>query len=172
MAMSRRSVLLIPLLLLAALLPCCDKEIDGYMAASTISDKGFLKSNAKPISSGQPVRLWGFVDYGNLYGNPGARKVLGDLWGGDGPTSTSWRFNLKAAESDATGESFAVHVPDDAGRDAVLSVFVKNAKTNKPTRVFLKGRFFSFNAPSNLVRHTGLYLELDSSGDISFTSDE
>jgi hypothetical protein len=163
--------LLIALLLLAALLPGCDEDTGGFMAASTISDKGFLTSNSIPLSDGQPVRLWGFVDYGNLYGNAGARKVLGELWSGDGPTSASWRFNLKARKDDATGDSFAVHVPDDAGRDAVLKVFVANAQANKPTRLFLKGRIFSFAAPSGFVRHTGVYLILESSDDIAFAGD-
>lgn len=115
---------------------------------------------------GSEIRVWGYVDYANLYGDAGAKAILGEFWSGEGPDAASWRFNLKAAEDDAAGQSFAVHVPDDGRRDEVLRVFVANARAGKPTKVFLRGRLFTFAAPANARALTGLYMELQSADDI------
>ena len=96
--------------------------------------------------------------------------MLGDLWRGDGPAPAYWRFNLKARADDAAGHSFAVRVPNDGQQDNILKVFVANARSEQPTRVFLKGRLFTFDAPTNLDFKTGLYLDLESSADILFSN--
>lgn len=141
----------------------------GYLAAATISRNGFaLDSEALRHSQGQHIRLWGYVDHGNLYGDAGARSILAEWWSGDGPNPATWRFNLKAREDDATGRSFAVYVPNDPGREAVLQTFVADARAGKPTRVFLSGRLFTFDAPTSGAVLTGVYLALQSSREILF----
>ena len=83
------------------------------------------------------------------------------------PTSAaSWRFNLKARPGDETGESFAVHVRNDSGRAALLDAFVADARLRRPTKVFLQGRVFSFDAPTEGATLTGLHIEVLSSQDI------
>lgn len=167
-----RISLLMALIMATAVVPGCNERNGDYIAAAAISENGFARSAAMPAPDGQPIKLRGFVDYSNLFGDTGARSVLGDLWSGGGPGPATWRFNLKAHEDDPAGNSFAVHVPNDETRDAILGIFVANARAKKPTRVFLKGKVFTFAAPTNFVRHTGLYVELASSGDILFTPGE
>ncbi|MGD9295854.1 MAG: hypothetical protein PVG47_00535 [Chromatiales bacterium] len=64
------------------------------------------------------------------------------------------------------GHSFPVHVPDDAGRDKLLRVFVEDARKQKPTEVYLKWRLFTHKAPTQFSDLTGLHLEVRSSQDI------
>ena len=59
-----------------------------------------------------------------------------------------------------------VRVPNDPGRDNLLRTFVADAKAGRPTKVFVKGTLHAFDAPTNGITLTGLYLELGSSGDI------
>ncbi|MCB0124641.1 MAG: hypothetical protein KDE58_20440 [Caldilineaceae bacterium] len=154
-------------LLIATLLVGCNDQKGDYIAASTISANGFA-GNAEKIRGldGQEVKVWGFVDHGNLYGDEGAKAILGAWWGGDGPSATSWRFNLKAHAEDAVGHSFAVHVLNDPGRDNLLEAIVTDAKAGKPTQVFVTGRLFTFDAATNRTFLTGLYMEVRSSADI------
>lgn len=114
---------------------------------------------------GQEIKVWGFVDHSNLYGDEGAKKILENWWSGAGPSATTWRFNLMAKEQDE-GRSFSVQVPNDQGRDELLRVFLADAKAQKPTRVFVKGKIFSFEAPTNGITLTGLYMVVQSSQDI------
>lgn len=145
----------------------CSQVIGGYVAVSTFSQGGFARNPAAVAAlAGQDVQIWGFVDHGNLYGNDDARAVLGNWWSGDGPDENTWRFNLKANANDETGRSFAVHVPGDEGRDALLALFAADAATQTPTRVFVKGRLYTFDAPGNVTTRTGLYMEAASSADI------
>jgi hypothetical protein len=149
----------------AALLLCgCDRTIDGYLPASAISSDGFARGaeTARGLQ-GQEVRLWGFVDHANLYGDAGTREILGELWGGAGPSGTSWRFDLLARADDPAGHSFQVHCPNDPGRDALLRRFVEDARAGRPTRVFVSGTMRSFAAPTNLGRRIGLSMETPSS---------
>jgi hypothetical protein len=158
------------LLVVTPLLWGCDARQGDYVPASSISRKGFAKdAEAVRAANGREVKLWGFVDHGNLYGDEGARKVLQDLWAGDGPSRTTWRFDLKAGRGDAVGQGMPVHVPNDEGRDALLRRFVADARAHRPTRVFLEGKLFTFDAPTNVVRLEGLYMELRSSDDILLT---
>ena len=155
------------ILFVALLLAGCDQRADGYLAASAISQNGFA-ANGKGVQQalGREIRLWGFVDHGNLYGNDGARRILAEWWSGDGPSATTWRFNLKAKADDEVGRSFQVHVPNDPGRDALLKAFLADARAGKPTKVFLKGRLFTFDAPTNARTLVGLTMDVQSSRDI------
>lgn len=155
--------------LLAVILPLvgCRDGTDGYIAAAEISERGFARNGeAMRDTESREIRIWGYVDHGNLYGDAGARAILGDWWSGEGPGPTAWRFNLKARKDDAVGQSFPVSVPNDAGRDAVLNVFLADARAGRPTKVFLKGRLSGFDAPTQGGLLTGLYLELQSSREI------
>jgi hypothetical protein len=148
----------------------CDEHLDGYIPVKEIARKGFLiEQQATGEFSGKEVRLRGYVDHGNLYGDNGVREILREWWAGEGPDAGSWRFNLKADADDALGHSFPVHVPDDAGADELLRKFVADARKQKPTKVFLKGTLFTYEAPSQGSTLTGLYLEVGSSQDIQLT---
>jgi hypothetical protein len=163
--MNRRLVYMI--LALTLLLAGCTGQSGGYTAASSISKDGFATDGqAMRKASGQEIKLWGYVDHGNLYGDERAREILQDWWSGKGPAPTTWRFDLKARDNDATGHAFAVHVPNDAGRDALLKVFAADAKAKRPTKVFIKGKLFTFDAPTGGVLLTGLRMEVQSSADI------
>ena len=155
-------------ILTAISLAGCDERMGEYVAASAISDSGFARVPITPIADGDEIQVWGFVDYGNIYANGDAREILGNLWSGEGPDPRTWRFNLKAHNNDPIGQSFAVLVPEDNARNTVLKTFAMNARARKPTRVFLRGRMFTFEAPTNSGRRTGLRLELESGRDIGF----
>jgi hypothetical protein len=88
-------------------------------------------------------------------------------WRGTRPGDLA--FQSQGLSGRSPGNSFAVHVPVDGKRDGILGLFVANAGAKKPTRVFLKGKVFKFDAPTNFTRQTGLYVELASSDDILFT---
>ena len=143
----------------------CGDGTGGYTAAATFSANGFLRNGNL---SGGEARIWGYVDHRNLYGDGSAKEILEDWWSGDGPGPTTWRFTLKARQHDEPGHSFPVHVPNDPGRDALLRAFVRDARDRAPTRVFLKGRIRTFEAPTNLARHIGIQMELQSSRDVLF----
>ena len=154
------------MLLITTSLVGCDGRIGNYVAASSISTNGFARNdNGLRNADGQTIQIWGFVDHRNMYGNDGAKKILEEWWSGDG-SSTSWSFNLKGEEHDEPGHSFAVHVPNDQGRDGLLRVFLKDARERRPTKVFLKGKIFTFDAPMNFGVGTGLNMELQSSRDV------
>jgi hypothetical protein len=160
--------LIIFIFVVAACLAGCNGQTGDYVAASSISTDGFARNEqAVRQLDGQEVKLWGYVDHGNLYGDEGAREILGDWWSGAGPDAETWRFHLKANADDAVGKSFAVTVPNDAGRDALLRQFVADAQAQQPTRVFLTGRLTTFDAPSSDGVRTGLLLDVQSSSDIS-----
>ena len=158
---------LIIILVVATFLVGCSEQIGDYIAASSISENGFARDEEQVRElEGDEVNLWGFVDHANMYGDEGAKAILEEWWSGEGPSATTWRFNLKAREDDKVGQSFAVHGPNDEGRDNLLQAFVADARAQKPTRVFVKGRIFTFDAPANAISRTGLYMELLSSHDI------
>jgi hypothetical protein len=145
----------------------CSQQIGEYVAASSISKNGFARDAAAMRKlDGQEIMLWGYVDAGNIYGDADAKEILGDLWSGDGPDATTWRFNLKAEASDKVGNSFSVLVPNDPGRDELLKAFVADANAQKPTKVFVKGKLRTFDAPTNTGALTGLTMALGSSEDI------
>jgi hypothetical protein len=145
----------------------CSQQIGDYVAASSISKNGFARDAAALRRlDGQEIMVWGFVDASNIYGDAGAKEILGDWWSGDGLDASTWRFNLKAREGDKRGDSFSVLVPNDPGRDDLLKAFVADANAQKPTKVFVKGKLHTFDAPTNTGTLTGLTIELGSSSDI------
>lgn len=147
----------------------CAGPVGDYVAASAVSRGGFARNaEAMRAVEGREIRLWGYVDHANLHGDAGARRILAEFWSGDGPRPATWRFDLKAEANDAAGHSFAVHVPNDEGQQDILRAFVADARARRPTRVFLKGRLFTFAAPTNAVSLTGLNMEIESSKDIQF----
>jgi len=155
------------LLLVVILVVGCTNQIGGYEAAYSISKKGFTKNlDSFGEMEGQVVQLWGYVDQGNIYGDEETKMILGDWWSGYGPSSTKWQFNLKARSNDKTGESFAVIVQNDEGRDDLLRAFLADANAQKATKVFLRGRISTFDASSNLQKLQGIILEVQSSNDI------
>ena len=148
----------------------CRDTPSGYEPASSISKGGLARNPGKMRAiDGQEIRLWGFVDHGNLYGNDGAKAILDEWWSGYGPNAATWSFNLKADKDDKTGHSFRVTVPNDPGRDAILEAFVADARTRKPTKVYVKGRIFAFAMPTNAATLTGLSMTLECSRDIAFS---
>jgi len=143
--------------------------IASYLPVAAIARNGFVRDKgAVAEAQGREIRLWGFVDSGNLYGDEDTRRILCDWWSGEGPSAGIWRFNLKAEADDPVGHSFAVFVPNDAGRQDRLERFVTDARAGRATRVFVMGRLDTFQAPSQYLKLTGLYLQLSSSQDIRF----
>jgi hypothetical protein len=102
----------------------------------------------------------------------GAKAILQEWWSGEGPGPGTWRFNLKAEADDVVGRSFAVHVPNDAGWEDQLRRFVADARAGRPTKVFVSGRPFTFDAPTQARDLTGLYLELESSREIRLAASD
>lgn len=117
-----------------------------------------LKTRKQMIeANGSEIKTWGFVDYSNIFA---------DGVDGSRPNSTKWRFDLKAKPNDEAGSSFSIYLPKDEGRDKLLEVFTANEKEGKPTRVFVKGKIFTFDVPTNFNLLTGLYMEVESATDI------
>jgi hypothetical protein len=155
------------LAIFASLLAGCSQQPGGYLAASAVSRDGFARSPAAVDAlADQDVQIWGYVDHGNLYGDDAAQAILGDWWSGPGPDDGTWRFDLKANADDKVGQSFAVHAPNDPGRDDLLKRFVADARAQQPTRVFVTGKLFTFAAPANIAARTGLTMAVASSAAI------
>ena len=151
----------------AALLVGCAERIGGYLPVSSFAKNGFARSDqALRELNGRQIRVWGFVDHHNLYADPSAKPILGDWWSGEGPGAATWRFDLMAKADDGAGHGFQVHAPNDQGRDDLLRVFAADARAGTPTRIFVEGRLFTFDAPTNTTTLTGLYLKVRSSQDI------
>jgi hypothetical protein len=157
----------------ACALAGCIGQTGDFMPASAISGNGFARDGAAMRAlDGQVVKLWGFVDPGNVYGDAGAHEILGDWWSGPGPDAATWRFDLKANADDATGHSFAVHAPNDPGRDDLLERFVADAQAQQPTKVFVTGKLYTFAAPANIAVRTGLTMAVSSSAAILLDAPE
>jgi hypothetical protein len=149
-----------------ALAGCAD-QVGEYLPVSAIAQGRFVADQAALAEwRGEEVRLWGFVDQGNLYGDADAKRVLGEWWSGDGPDPDHWRFDLKAQADDPVGRSLPVLVPNDAGREDLLERFVADARARRATKIFVTGRLFTYLAPTQILDRTGLYLELRASDDI------
>ena len=67
------------LLAVTMLIAGCGARIGDHMAAATISKDGFVR-NADTIRrlAGQKVKLRGYWDQGNPYGDEGAKQILGE----------------------------------------------------------------------------------------------
>lgn len=147
----------------------CGSQINGYLPVSGIAREGFLSGQGHSLSAqGRQIKLWGYVDHGNLYGDMNAKRILGEWWSGEEPRSGTWRFNLKAADDDAVGHSFAVFVANDPERQQILERFVADARAQRPTPVYVRGELFRFEAPTQARDLTGIYMEVTSSADIKF----
>jgi len=145
----------------------CGEPVGEHLPVSAIARGGFVSDERTTAEAhGRAVRLWGFVDPGNLYGDAAAKRVLGEWWSGEGPDPDHWRFDLKAQADDPVGRSFAVLVPNDAGREDLLERLVADARARRPTKIFVTGRLFTFPAPTQILDRTGLLLQLRSSQDI------
>lgn len=145
----------------------CRDTAGGPIAASAISENGFARDGqAMRALDGTRIRVWGFVDHGNLYGDEGAREILGQWWSGEGPDADTWSFHLKAEEDDEVGHSFAILVPDGEERDDLLRAFVADAEGGRPTGVVVTGTLRTFDAPTQAATRTGLSLVLQSSRDL------
>ncbi len=156
-------------LAVASCIVSCGSPAGDYTPVSSISTHGFARNGEQMRRlAGQEIRLWGFVDHHNLFGDDDVRDILGDWWGGAGPDPATWSFHLKARAGDAAGQSFAVFVPNDEGRDEVLRTFRADAMAGRPTKVFVTGTLFTFDAPTNTRSLTGLYMRLGSSHDVLF----
>lgn len=148
-------------------IPACSVIPGEYVAAHSFSRSGFASNSAELRRLvGREVLVRGFVDHRNLHGDEGAREILGDWWGGYGPSEDFWGFGLKAESADPAGHSFTVLVPNDLLRDDLLRLFLVDARAGRPTTVYLRGRISTFNAPMNLVSKTGLRMKVDSSVNI------
>ena len=145
----------------------CGGPVGEYLPVSDIARGGFVSDERTMAEMhGREVRLWGFVDQGNLYGDAEAKRVLGEWWSGEGPDPDHWRLGLKARADDPVGDSLAVLVPNDAERGDLLDRLVADARAGRATRIFVTGRLSSFDAPTQILDLTGLYLQLRSSRDI------
>jgi len=145
----------------------CEERAGEYLPVSAIARGGFVSDEWTVAEMhGREVRVWGFVDQGNLYGDADAKRVLGEWWSGETPDPDHWRFELKSKARDPVGRSFSVHVPNDAGRKDLLDRLAADAQARRPTRIFVTGRLFTFPAPTQILDRTGLYLQLRSSQDI------
>lgn len=144
----------------------CAPEED-YLPASKFSRAGFARAdvNLEPLL-GREIRVQGFVDHLNIYGDEAAKAILGEWWAGAGPDEQTWRFGLKADESDPAGHAIYVEAPNDLLRNDLLSLFAADARAGRPTQVYLRGRLFTFDAPLNVAGRTGLRLEVASTRDL------
>jgi len=72
------------LMLAAAMaLAGCGERVGEYLPVSAVARGGFLTDQGTLAEmDGREVRLWGFVDQGNLYGDAEAKRILGEWWGG------------------------------------------------------------------------------------------
>ena len=159
---------LVVVLLLAVLaIAGCRTKGDGYIPVAAIARHGFLSDPDTLVEAqGRNIKLWGYVVHANLYGDAVAKSILGEWWGGEAPTPGTWRFNLKASDNDKVGHSFAVVVANDPGRHHILERLAADAKAQRPTRVFVSGKLFRFDAPTQFRTHIGLQMYVVSSDDI------
>jgi hypothetical protein len=156
---------------LVVYLTACDRRVSDCESIGVLARNGFARAaDATPADSAREVCVWGYVDRGNLYGDPTARRLLGDWWSGPGPSANTWRFDLLGQPDDAPGQGVAVHVPNDSGRDALLRGFATDADAGRTTRVCARGQLVGTPAPTNLRTLTLLSLRTGSSGDIWLAS--
>jgi len=152
-------------------LTACDRRVSDCEPIGVLASSGFARAaGAPPGGSAREVCVWGYVDRGNLYGDPSVRRLLGDWWSGPAPTANTWRFDLLGQPDDSPGRGVAVHVPNDSGRDALLRGFAADADGGRATRVCARGRLIGTPAPTNLRTLTALSLRARSSGDIWLAS--
>lgn len=146
---------------------CADRAPQEVVPASAISVHGFAAHGFDVrADTGRALTLRGYVDHANLYGDAGAKAILGAWWSGDGPDPATWRFNLKAHAEDGAGRSFAVHVASDTGRDELLRTMAADARAGRPTPVVVRGTVTTFAAPLDMMTRRGLLMTVASSRDV------
>ena len=154
------------LICLAGGTACYDKSRTDF-AATELTRRGFVRDQVRARGlEGHTIRVSGFVDHANLYGDRGAREILGDWWSGEDNDPATWRFKLKAHPNDEAGHSFAVHVRNDPDRRALLSAIAEDARVGRATKVYVTGTLRTFAAPTNAVMQTGIYLEVKTSSGV------
>ena len=136
----------------------CSRWIDDFAPATSISNRGFAtRSAVAKYANGSAVKIWGYVDYGNIAYDP---------------ASTHWSFKLKANAKDAVGESFRIRAPKDSGHQELIKRFRSSEAAGKSTTVLVEGKLYTFDAPTNFKMLTGLYVETSKSDAIRiYTSD-
>lgn len=148
-------------------IPACEVAASDYLAAHSFSRSGFARSGVDLSGLlGHEVLIWGYADHRNLLGDDRAAEILGDWWSGHGVDKNAWSFGLKADADDPAGHSFTVQVPNDLLRDDLLRLFLIDARAGRPTKVYLRGRISTFDAPMNFGSKTGLRMEVDSSRNV------
>jgi hypothetical protein len=163
----RRLSWLTAIVVVASFAACAGRAPPQVTPASAISARGFaVHGFDAPSGVGRALTLRGYVDPANLYGDAGAKAILGEWWSGDGPDPSTWRFNLKAHAGDGAGQSFPVHIASDAGRDELLHAMVADARAGRPTPVVVRGTVTTFDAPMNMVTRRGLLMTVGSSRDV------
>lgn len=154
-------------MVVASFVACAGRAPPQIVPASAISVRGFAAHGFDvPPGVGRALTLRGYVDHANLYGDAGAKAILGQWWSGDGPDTSIWRFNLKAQAEDGAGQSFPVHVASDAGRDALLRAMAADARAGRPTPVVVRGTVTTFVAPMDMTTRRGLLMTVGSSRDV------
>jgi hypothetical protein len=145
----------------------CHDTTQTDFAAADLTRHGFVRDESLVRKlDGKTIRVRGFVDQANLYGDQGAREILSEWWSGESRDAATWRFDLKARADDRAGRSFAVYVRNDPDRRMLLSAIVDDARAGRATRVDVTGALRTFVAPTNAVAETGLYLEVGASNGV------
>jgi hypothetical protein len=169
-SLTMRKLIAVLLLFASTSLIGCDDAVGEYVAASSISSSGLAKRGfSRHVSDGQTIKVWGYVDHGNAPTDRCTTSMRDDPAEGVDPPSARWRFKLKARANDSAGESFAVCAPLDDGAAELQRRLLADAAAGRPTRVFVRGRIFTFDAPTNYSRAVGLYMDLESSADVLLT---
>lgn len=167
--MTRRSVAGMALGLLVCLAGCTAGEdpLESDFTAADLTQRGFVRDEALARRlDGQTIRVRGFVDHANLYGDHAAREILGDWWSGEVSDPATWRFNLKAHPDDVAGHSFAVYVRNDPDRHGLMSAIAEDARVGRATEVHVTGTLHTFDAPTNAVKKTGISMEVNGSSGV------
>lgn len=121
------------------------------LTAADLTQRDFVRDEALARRhDGQTIRVRGFIDHANLYGVHAAREILG----------------MKAHPDDVAGRFFAVHVRNDPDRHDLLSAIAEDARMGRVTAVHVTGTLRTFDAPTNAVKKTGIYLEVDGSSGV------
>ncbi|MEX1315898.1 MAG: hypothetical protein AB1Z22_02080 [Synechococcaceae cyanobacterium] len=141
----------------------CDEQIGGYLPASSISTRtGFARNRKQALKmSGKEIKLWGYVDYSNVYAD-GAGDAVPTDWDqvhSHNLTPDMWRFDLMIRPDGEAGCGFAVYLRKHEDGKKLFAGFSTNERAGKPSRVYVKGKVFTFDAPTNLMGLTGLYME-------------